>query len=168
MDTDDVRKIADLAESMRSAAPLQKDAEATVLIDHLIASQPGAVYFLVHTVLLQRTALDRAATAPGTASAGSAAGAAAVAEETGDRRRGLGGLFGGRRAETSVSAPAAPAASPAASGGSFLKTAAVGAAGVAGGVLLAQGSTGLFSGGAEHSTDAGATGHGGYDDWSDA
>lgn len=149
MDTNDVKMIADLAESIRSASPVQKDPESERLIAHLVASQPDAVYFLVQTVLLQRIALQNADSAPHDAPP-------AAAEEP---ARGFGGLFRGRRP-----AEATPAGGP--GGGSFLKTAAAGAAGVAGGVLLAQGISGLFSGG-QPQPEASGYDDDGFDDWSE-
>lgn len=140
MQTSDARLIIDLADSVRNAAPIQKDAEAAQLIAQLIGSQPDALYFLVQTVLLQKEALAAAqaaqASASGSPSAAPAAGAPAPAPAEEQRGR-WGGLFGGRR-------PSGPA-DGGSGGGSFLKTAAAGAAGVAGGVLLAQGISGLMS-----------------------
>ncbi|OJX77506.1 DUF2076 family protein [Leifsonia sp. 71-9] len=173
MDTNDIRMIADLAESIRVASPVEKDAESAGLITHLIASQPDAVYFLVQTVLVQKLALEAAERG----SQGARAAAPEPVEQPGAQRRGFGGFFGGRRGDAPVSPAPATAPAPAASGGgSFLKTAAAGAAGVAGGVLLAQGISGLFDGGASHRADPGADdtfGDDGYDggfddDWSDA
>lgn len=145
MDTSDVRSIADLAEAIRNAAPVQKDPEAAQLIGQLIGSQPDALYFLVQTVLVQKEALAAQAQAQGPGMAPPAAPAApAEAQETKPR---WGGLFGSRR---TASEPA-----PASGGGSFLKTAAAGAAGVAGGVLLAQGISSMFTppAGEQHAAD---------------
>lgn len=141
MDTSDVRSIADLAEAIRNAAPVQKDPEAAQLIGQLIGSQPDALYFLVQTVLVQKEALAAQAQGPGMAPPAAPAGAAASAGPAGtqETRPRWGGLFGSRR----TAPEGAPA--PASDGGSFLKTAAAGAAGVAGGVLLAQGISGLFA-----------------------
>lgn len=58
-----------------------------------------------------------------------------------EQRGRWGGLFGSRQAQPAGS----DGARLAGGGSSFLKTAAAGAAGVAGGVLLAQGISGLFS-----------------------
>lgn len=138
MQTSDARLIIDLADAVRNAAPIQKDPEAAQLISQLVGSQPDALYFLVQTVLLQKEALaaQQAQPAPATG-ASSAAPAAPPASPRSEEQRGRwGGLFGSRR----QSGPDGGAA-----GGSFLKTAAAGAAGVAGGVLLAQGISGLLS-----------------------
>ena len=140
MQNSDIRLIVDLAESVRNAAPVQKDQEAAQLITQLIGSQPDALYFLVQTVLIQKEALA----AQQTTSAGNSAftAAPAPAPENAQEQRGRwGGLFGSRQAQQ-----ATPDGSrPSGGGGSFLKTAAAGAAGVAGGVLLAQGISGIFS-----------------------
>lgn len=187
MDTTDVRMIADLAESIRVASPVEKDPESAGLIAHLVASQPDAVYFLVQTVLVQKLALEAVRTTDRTGVDRAPAPAPEPAIEQAAQRRGLAGFFGSRRGEATASAGvpgAAPA--PAASGGSFLKTAAAGAAGVAGGVLLAQGISGLFAGEAsphaasraegwddaesarDDSDDDGFVDDGFADDWSDA
>jgi hypothetical protein len=83
MQTSDVRLIVDLADAVRGAGPIQKDAEAARLIDQLIGTQPDALYFLVQTVLLQKEALAAAAAPAGTTPpAAPAAAAPAAAEET--------------------------------------------------------------------------------------
>ncbi len=140
MQTSDARLIIDLADSVRNAAPIQKDAEAAQLISQLIGSQPDALYFLVQTVLLQKEALaaQQASPAAASGSAYAAPAAAPAAPAPAEEQRGRwGGLFGGRRPSNAPDGGSG--------GGSFLKTAAAGAAGVAGGVLLAQGISGLIS-----------------------
>ncbi|RKS93013.1 hypothetical protein DEU37_0409 [Microbacterium sp. AG790] len=140
MQTSDVRLIVDLADAVRGAAPLQKDEEAARLIDQLIGSQADALYFLVQTVLLQKEALAASGAAPASGGPVPDAPPAAAGPAPADAGRGRwGGLFGSRR-ESGEPQPAA-----AGGGGSFLRTAAAGAAGVAGGVLLAQGISGLFT-----------------------
>ncbi|MBU4216140.1 MAG: DUF2076 domain-containing protein [Actinobacteria bacterium] len=139
MQNSDIHLIVDLAESIRNAAPIQKDPEAAQLINQLIGTQPDALYFLVQTVLLQKEALaGQQGNAAGAGAFPAASQAAAPPQPAPEQRGRWGGLFGSR--------PAGEAeARPAAGGGSFLKTAAAGAAGVAGGVLLAQGVSGLFT-----------------------
>lgn len=156
MQTSDVRLIVDLADAVRNAAPIQKDDEAARLIQQLIGTQPDALYFLVQTVLLQKEALAAAGGAPANAASDAppAPPAQAAAPEDGSRGR-WGGLFGSRR-EAGADQPA-----PASGGGSFLRTAAAGAAGVAGGVLLAQGLSSMFTPPATPAADAG------YDDGGD-
>lgn len=143
MQNSDIRLIVDLAESVRNAAPIPKDPEAAQLINQLIGSQPDALYFLVQTVLLQKEALagQQSAASGGPAFQG-AAGAAPATTAAPEQRGRWGGLFGARPSQASGSADGAR---PAGGGGSFLKTAAAGAAGVAGGVLLAQGISGMFT-----------------------
>jgi len=139
MQTSDARLIIDLADSVRNAAPIQKDPEAAQLISQLVGSQPDALYFLVQTVLLQKEALaaQQTQTAPATGTSPGAPAAGPVPVQPDEQRGRWGGLFGSRRQSGSAESGS--------SGGSFLKTAAAGAAGVAGGVLLAQGISGLIS-----------------------
>lgn len=75
MDANDIRMIADLAESIRVASPVKKDTESAGLINHLVATQPDAVYYLVQTVLVQTAAIEEAkrATAGGLATRRAAA-----------------------------------------------------------------------------------------------
>jgi hypothetical protein len=140
MQNSDIRLIVDLAESVRNAAPIQKDPEAAQLINQLIGTQPDALYFLVQTVLLQKEALAGQQSNAAGADAFSAASQAAAPTQPAPEQRGRwGGLFGSRPAGGGAEARQVGG------GGSFLKTAAAGAAGVAGGVLLAQGISGLFT-----------------------
>jgi uncharacterized protein len=83
MQTRDVTLIADLAESIRLASPVQKDLQAAELIGHLIGSQPDALYYLVQTVI------DRQE--PGEGATVDPAGRAAPADRT---LRGLVGRLG--------------------------------------------------------------------------
>jgi hypothetical protein len=142
MQNSDIRLIVDLADSVRNAAPIQKDPEAAQLIGQLIGTQPDALYFLVQTVLVQKEALAAQQNTAG-AAAFPAAPQPAVAPGPAQEQRGRwSGLFGSRQAPP---AGGSDAARPAGGGSRFLKTAAAGAAGVAGGVLLAQGISGLFT-----------------------
>lgn len=138
MQISDARLIIDLADSVRTAAPVQKDAEAAQLISQLIGSQPDALYFLVQTVLLQKEALAAQAAAGDSRHVSPPPGAESTAFALPEEQRGRwGGLFGSRRQQTPTGGESG--------GGSFLRTAAAGAAGVAGGVLLAQGISSLVS-----------------------
>ena len=65
MQTRDVTLIADLAESIRLASPVQKDLQATELIGHLIGSPPDALYYLVQTVIDRQEQDDRTTTDTG-------------------------------------------------------------------------------------------------------
>ena len=154
-----------LQQAEAGSAP--RDAQAQALINEHLARQPAAAYYMTQAILVQEAALKqldqqnkqlqaelaqaRAAQAPAPASGSGSF---------------LSGLFGG-----GDRAPAAPAAAPASSGGwrdgpaavppapaapqpatvapaagsSFLGGALKTAAGVAGGVMLAQGISSLFS-----------------------
>lgn len=83
MQTRDVTLIADLAESIRLASPVQKDLQAAELIGHLIGSQPDALYYLVQTVIDRQD--------PGEGATADPAGGAAPADRT---LRGLVGRLG--------------------------------------------------------------------------
>ena len=83
MQTSDVRLIVDLADAVRGAGPIQKDAEAARLIDQLIGTQPDALYFLVQTVLLQKEALAAAAAPAGTTPPAAPAAAAPASSRRG-------------------------------------------------------------------------------------
>ena len=140
-----------LQQAEMDAAP--RDVQAQERINQHLARQPAAAYYMTQAILVQEAALKqaRAAPAPAPASGGF-----------------LSGMFGGSNR------PAAPAPAPAASGGwrdgpsspppapaysaaqaaapvapaagsSFLGGALKTAAGVAGGVMLAQGISSLFS-----------------------
>lgn len=139
MQISDARLIIDLADSVRNAAPLQKDAEAAQLISQLIGPQPDALYFLVQTVLLQKEALAaQGATAGDSRHVSPPPGAESTTFAQPEVQRGRwGDMFGSRRQQTPAGGESG--------GGSFLRTAAAGAAGVAGGVLLAQGISSLVS-----------------------
>lgn len=168
MQNSDIRLIVDLAESVRNAVPVQKDPEAAQLITQLIGSQPDALYFLVQTVLIQKEALAAQQTTSAGNPAFTSASAPAPTPENAQEQRGRwGGLFGSRQAQQ-----AGPDGNRPSAGGSFLKTAAAGAAGVAGGVLLAQGISGLFSSphgeSAAHEVDYDSESDWGMDgDWGD-
>ncbi|MBS0539497.1 MAG: DUF2076 domain-containing protein [Proteobacteria bacterium] len=114
-----------------------RDPDADRLIGSAIASQPGAPYLLVQTVLVQEQALkaaqDRIAELEAKTAAAPAPGFLASAPKIGPWGR--------------ASVPSTPAASPAAAppqaqmggGGGFLRQALTTAAGVAGGALLFEG-----------------------------
>lgn len=166
MDAADARLITDLAERISAAGPATKDPDAERLILEQIGRQPDSLYVLVQAVLLQEQALrvsqERIAELEREV--------AARAEPT-PRRGFLDSLFGGPEPEAPAvrQAPAPPHAQQAApapgypqpgpapqgpalgapgatGGGSFLRTAAAGALGVAGGVLLASSISNLFAG----------------------
>ncbi len=165
MDAADARLITDLADRIRAAGPPAKDPDAERLIFEQIGRIPDSLYVLVQAVLLQEQALrdsqDRIAELEHELESRA---------EPAPRRGFLDSLFGGGEPETpapsrgaayaqqappGAAAPAQPhpvasgpvLGAPAASGGgSFLRTAAAGALGVAGGVLLASSISNLFAG----------------------
>jgi hypothetical protein len=147
--------LTNLISRLRQAPAQAKDREADQLIADLVRERPDAPYLLAQTVLIQDYSLHQAQSRiaelesqPPAASAGAGSF--------------LGGLFGrGQPAAAPSPAPApapqpaggpwgsaaaaAPGAfSPAAGGGSFLRSAAATAAGVAGGALLFSGIQSLF------------------------
>lgn len=159
MSPEERQLLVGLFERTKSAAATQRDQEAETFINEQIKAQPAAPYLLAQTVIVQDQALQ---------------GANARIEELEARVKELeskpaggflGGLFGG------ASRPAAPppqgyaprpngpwggqpgyapqpqgyAPEPSGGGGGFLKGALGTAAGVAGGVLLADGIRNLFS-----------------------
>ncbi|MGI5127815.1 DUF2076 domain-containing protein [Pseudonocardia sp. CA-107938] len=145
MDINERQLILGLADRLRAAHPAQKDAGAAELITSQIASQADAVYLLVQAVLVQEDALRTAQARIAELSA------QAPAEPRAASGGLLGSLFGMDRAAAPAPAPAPsgygapPAQAPGGGGGGFLKTAAVAAAGVAGGGLLLHGLTSALS-----------------------
>lgn len=157
MDATDRQLITDLADRVRAAATGARDPEAAALIDSSFGDPRSAVYVLTQAVLVQEQAL--------------AAAQARVAElegqqapAAGERGGFMSSLFGRRAEQPNPQQPwgaqqqpqqawanhpgatAAPQpAAPAGGGGSFMKTAAGVAAGVAGGALLATGVSSMLS-----------------------
>ncbi len=161
-----------LQQAEREAAP--RDAQAQTLINEHIARQPSAPYFMTQAILVQEAAIKqldqqnkqlqaeleqaRAAAAPAPAATGGSflssmfgggnrAPAPAPAQSF-SAPPSSGGWRDGPSAPPPAPAPAyaAPqAAAPAAAGSGFLGGALKTAAGVAGGVMLAQGISSLFS-----------------------
>ncbi|MFJ7884343.1 DUF2076 domain-containing protein [Pseudomonas sp. NPDC096917] len=159
-----------LQQAQREAAP--RDAQAQTLINEHIARQPSAPYFMTQAILVQEAAIKqldqqnkqlqaeleqaRAAAAPAPAATGGSflssmfgggnrAPAPAPAQPF-NTAPSSGGWRDGPSAPAPAPAYAAPqAAAPAAAGSGFLGGALKTAAGVAGGVMLAQGISSLFS-----------------------
>lgn len=129
-----------------------RDPEAEALISGSVARQPAAPYLLVQTVLVQEQALKaaqeriaeleaKATAAPATTS--SFLGSAPKISPWGTQPPPRASVPSSRSPLQAAVAPAAaPAAAPA--GGSFLRTAMMTAAGVAGGALLFEGIRGLM------------------------
>ncbi|WP_226367065.1 DUF2076 family protein [Pseudonocardia sp. ICBG162] len=156
MDATDRQLITDLADRVRAAATGGRDPEAAALIDSSFGDPRAAVYVLTQAVLVQEQALAAAQARVDELEAQQAPPAA-------DRGGFMSNLFG-RRTEHPQPNPqqpggtqqpaqqawanhpgAAQPAAPAGGGGSFMKTAAGVAAGVAGGALLATGVSAMFS-----------------------
>ena len=126
-----------LGEAERRAAP--RDAEAERLIQGRLARQPAAPYYMAQAIVVQQEALARAQTR------------IEQLEREGSTGGGfLGGLFGGERTATRTPPPSQPRArgpwsQPYGGGGGFLAGAAQTAMGVAGGVLIANALSDLFT-----------------------
>ncbi|MEV6874552.1 DUF2076 family protein [Amycolatopsis sp. NPDC051128] len=188
MENQDRELILGLANRLRQAQPVQKDPEAAQLITQYIQSQPDALYLLVQAVLVQEDALRTAqariaelqAAPPATAPAFGAAPApafgpapnqaygAAPGPAYAPQPAQAGGGFMSRMFGQNRDQAAPAGGAPGRSGGGFLKTAAVTAAGVAGGALLFQGLSGAFGGheasaGEHHGDPVGFDEPGGWD-----
>lgn len=163
--------IAGLFDRMRSYSLPEKDRDAEALINQSVRANPDAPYMLVQSVLVQEQALqaanDRIIQLEDELR--EARGEARPAARSGGFLSGAWG--GGRREETRASVPtigarAAPSTwgqnaqpqppqaqqqAPTGGGGGFMKSALATAAGVAGGMLLADGIRNMMSGGAHAS-----------------
>ena len=130
--------IAGLFGRLNSFEAQPRDPEADRLIAQSIASQPGASYLLVQTVLVQEQALKgaqaRIAELEAKAAAAPAPGFLASAPKIGPW-----GNASVPPTQPVQQAPAAPAFAPQSAGGGFLRQALTTAAGVAGGALLFEG-----------------------------
>src|SRR5471030_2798041 len=130
--------IAGLFGRLNSFEAQPRDPEADRLIAQSMASQPGASYLLVQTVLVQEQALKgaqaRIAELEAKAAAAPAPGFLASATKIGPW-----GNASVPPTQPVQQAPAAPAFAPQAAGGGFLRQAMTTAAGVAGGALLFEG-----------------------------
>ncbi|NDH60362.1 MAG: DUF2076 domain-containing protein [Alphaproteobacteria bacterium] len=144
--------ISGLFGRIQQFASQPRDPEAEALISGSVARQPAAPYLLVQTVLVQEQALKaaqeriaeleaKATAAPATT--GSFLGSAPKISPWGTQPAPRASVPSSRSPLQAAVAPAAaPAAAPA--GGSFLRTAMMTAAGVAGGALLFEGIRGLM------------------------
>ncbi|WP_045836514.1 DUF2076 domain-containing protein [Hyphomicrobium sp. 99] len=169
MNAEEKQLIEDLFARLRNFDGGDKDLEAQALIQDLVRRSPDAPYYLAQTVIVQQQAVERAE--------------ARIRELEGALRQqqqqtGRGGSFlggasvpqsGSRYASSPQAAPsdAVPPAQPSspwgsparpAGGGGFLSSALSTAAGVAGGVFLADGIRSLFGGGAGGQAWAGGGG----------
>jgi uncharacterized protein len=145
MDQNERRIIDDLFERLGKAEEQAgpRDPEAEALIARHVAAQPAAPYYMAQAIVVQQDALARAQTR-----------IEELERRPAERRSGgfLGGLFGGGE---EAEAPAAPVRGDhgfggfghyqRAGGGGFLAGAMQTALGVAGGFLIADALSGLFS-----------------------
>lgn len=173
MNSDERQLITDLFARMQSHGAVEKDAQAAALINERVRAMPDAAYMLVQSVLVQEMALRqseqrmqeleaRVAELERSPNTGAAGGSF------------LGGMFGGGRAADA--GPAARGSAPSAGrsqatmrpapaqssspwgqqpgamgqqgggGGGFMRSAMATAAGVAGGMLLADGIRNMMTG----------------------
>jgi hypothetical protein len=163
--TPDERQLIDgLFERMRAYDLPQKDRDAEALIDQAVRATPDAPYMLVQSVLVQEQALEAA-------NARVQDLEARIRELEGPQQQQaggsfLGGLFGGGRPEPERRAGSVPAIGSRAGGmpsmypgrpqpaqeaaqpatGGFMRSAMATAAGVAGGMLLAEGIRNMMGG----------------------
>jgi uncharacterized protein len=125
-----------LAQVERDGTP--RDPEAERFISQAIARQPGAAYYMAQTVVAQEQALNAAQ-----------ARIEQLEAQLMQAQRDAGGFFSGWFDDAPLTRqPATPPSRPV-RGGGFLAGAAQTALGVAGGVLLANAVSGLFSGEAQ-------------------
>lgn len=179
--------ITDLFERMRQFGAPDKDSEADSLIRQSVQRIPDAAYMLVQSVLVQEHALQQSDQRVRELEEKLAELEARSARATPSSGSFLGGLFGGvsrpaaaggggsvpsagSRFGTGEPAARGPIGAPSASspapqqqgpagGGGFMRSAISTAAGVAGGMLLANSITSLLGGSSAHATiPAGASG----------
>ena len=172
MTPDERQLITGLFERMRAFALPQKDREAETLINQAVRAMPDAPYMLVQSVLVQEQALE----ASNARIQELEERVRDLEQGTQPQQSGgsfLGGLFGGtrpdaeRRPSSSVpvigsragsllsvaqsrAQPAPEMQQPA--GGGFMRSAMTTAAGVAGGMLLAEGIRNMLGGSSAHAT----------------
>lgn len=160
MNTEERKLITDLFDRMRGMRGIEKDADAANLIEREAAANSDAVYMLTQSVLVQEQALQKANERIQELEAAGQSQAQNGSDVSAQPRRSAG--FG-QPSSTSVPAAGAPTTSsgmvPNISrqanrqneinrglGGGFMGQAMTTAAGVAGGMLLANGISSLFSG----------------------
>lgn len=176
MNAEERNLISGLFDRMRSFGSPEKDRDAEALISQNVRAMPDAPYMLVQSVLVQEQTLQQAGQR-----IEELEGRVAQLESQGGRGQAssggfLGGLFGGGRATPSIPprpmaqqpqpqmSNASPWGRPAAQqqpvqagggGGGFMKTAMATAAGVAGGMILADSIRGMMgSGSHSHGTQS--------------
>lgn len=171
MNREEQQLIEDLFSRLRSyGGSGGKDPEAEALINDLIRRSPDAPYYLAQTVIIQQQALERAearmrdleeaAARPQQSASGRGSFlSGGSVPSAGGRFGGFGGSAPQREPEPMPPQPQprnpwGPAAQSGGSGG-FLSSALSTAAGVAGGVFLADGIRSLFGGGNAYASGAG-------------
>lgn len=130
-----------LQQAEAGSAP--RDAQAQARINEHLARQPAATYYMTQAILVQEAALKQLDQQNRQLQAELAQAKATPAPAPSGGSF-LSGLFGGGDRAPAAAAPQ-PAPAPAASGSGFLGGALKTAAGVAGGVMLAEGISSLFS-----------------------
>ena len=191
MSPEERQLLAGLFERIRAASGQARDREAEAFIHESVQAQPYAPYLLSQTVIVQEQGLKAAAAkieelearvrdleAQANAGAGSFLGGIGKSIFGGDPRgpapqpprqpAPAAGPWGGQAAPQPVpqQSPGPWAQQQPGAGGSFLKGALGTAAGVAGGMLLANSLSGLFSGHHNSLGIAGGSGFGGADNTS--
>jgi hypothetical protein len=180
MTPEERRLISGLFDRMRNFSAPEKDREADALINQSMRANADAPYMLVQSVLVQEQALEAA-----NARIQDLEDRLREFEDRREPRSGggflSGGLFGGRQDEGPRTAsvpqigarstpsafgsresgsrdepPPSPQPPPASSGGGFMRSALATAAGVAGGVLIADTLRNMLGGGAHASQNPGA------------
>lgn len=178
MTPEEQQLIGQLFGRLRQASTTPRDREAEDFIAAAVREQPYAPYLMAQTIIVQDEALKQAQARIEALEAELKGGAAPMAAPAGSFLGGAGRsssvpTIGGRPMPQPVPAPieapragpwgqagraaglnAAPGTGP--QGGSFMRTALTTAAGVAGGVLLAQGLQSLFGGSAQAGEQAAA------------
>ena len=167
--------ISGLFDRMRSYGAPDKDRDAEALIAQSVRANPDAAYMLVQSVLVQEQALEaanarmleledqlRAMEEPRGSRSGSFLGGAWNSGRRGEEPRSSVPQVGSRatpsayesRSSWSQGAPQPPLQqpAPAPSGGGFMKSALATAAGVAGGMVLADSLRNMLGGGGAHAS----------------
>ena len=183
MNSDERQLITDLFGRMQSHGPVEKDADAAALIQQQVRAMPDAPYMLVQSVLVQEMALQQAEERIRALEARVADLETARPAAASGGGSFLGGLFGGGGSAPArpaargsvpttggrpMGAPRPQASSPWGSqgmgqpaqqwgGGGFMRSAMATAAGVAGGMLLADGIRNMMNGTGSTATAANDT-----------
>lgn len=133
MNPNDKLMIENLSKKIKQAQPVTKDPNAQALINQEIAGQPDALYLLTQAVLLQEEAIKQLQQQ------------VSELQQQNSRRKGglFSSVFGQQRQQAQPQSM--PYQQPSFGQGSFLQSALSTAAGVAGGMMLFNGISHLFS-----------------------